>query len=74
MKYVNIIDFQTRAQSIKCLLFNREELPRPAYQYLHTNLGGLDGLPVVPALRRKRQDFLGQAGWREEPMDERQLF
>jgi hypothetical protein len=42
--------------------------------YLHTNLGGLDGLPVVPALRRKRQDFLGQAGWREEPMDERQLF
>lgn len=28
--------------------------------YLHTNLGGLDGLPVVPALRRKRQDFLGQ--------------
>ena len=70
MKYVNIIDFQTRAQSIKCLLFNREELPRPAYQYLHTNQGlVLQG--CVPSTREVKTKKLPDVLWPVESVSSR---
>lgn len=41
--------------------------------YLHNNLDGFEGLPAVPALR-KRENPLRQAGQLEQPVDETQLF